>query len=382
MGRYVRLRVALFFVVYNRGMQRFYRETKMRVYRVRRYWLTIAFLAGFLTDLILLNKVDDVVDNIILLFYVTLSMFSLLLLYAGTAEKFGEHWSRAARTYAPLLAQYAFGGLLSGMLIFYGRSGTLYDSWPFLLLILAVIYGNETIRDRAQRLVFNMAVLFIGLFSYVVLVIPVLTGKMGPWIFLGSGVLSVMVMYGFLRVLYLIIPNFMKLQIRSLIFTVGLIFVSLNFLYFANIIPPIPLSLKDVGIYHSVVRFENGDYQLTYEKPEWWQFYRNSDKEFHYREGDNIFCFASVFAPTRLETEIFHRWERYNETSRKWEEYGRFSYPIQGGRDSGFRGFTLIKNYSEGKWRCTVETGRGQVIGRETFTIEAGEPGELVTREE
>jgi hypothetical protein len=284
--------------------------------------------------------------------------------------------------YAPLAVQYAFGGLLSGMLIFYGRSGTLYESWPFLLLILVVIFGNELIRDRAARLVFNLAIFFVGLFSYLVLIISVLSGKMGAWVFLLSGILAIIILYGFIRLLRLIVPNFITMQLRSIVFTVGMIYLSLNFLYFTNIIPPIPLSLKDVGIYHSVVKFGDGTYRLTYEKPKWWQFYKKSDNTFHYEEGDNVFCFASVFAPTRLATDIYHHWERYNDETSKWEEHGRFSYAIEGGSDRGYRGYTLVRNYAVGKWRCTVETERGQVIGRETFTIESGPRGELVTREE
>jgi len=164
------------------------------------------------------------------------------------------------------------------------------------------------------------------------------------------------------------------------VFTVGIIYVALNFFYFTNIIPPIPLSLKDVGIYHSVVRVGEGDYRVVYEKPPWWLFLRDSDKEFHFEEGDSVYCFASVFAPAKLKTEIYHHWEYFDETADLWKEHGRFSYPIEGGRGGGFRGYTTIHKYTPGTWRCTVETERGQVIGEETFIIEEGPRGELVTK--
>ena len=102
-------------------------------------------------------------------------MVSLLVLYASAAEKLPERWIPRAKKYAPLAVQFAFGGLLSGMLIFYGRSGDLSQSWPFILIILAVIYGNETIRERSNKLIFNLSFFFIGLFSCVVLVVPVFT---------------------------------------------------------------------------------------------------------------------------------------------------------------------------------------------------------------
>lgn len=277
--------------------------------------------------------------------------------------------------------QYAFGGLLSGMLIFYGRSSSLMESWPFLIIILGVIYGNETIKNRGQRLVYNLVIFFVGLFAYVVLVIPVLLGKMGPWIFVGSGFLALAIMYFFLGMLKKIIPNYLELQKRNVVFIIGLIYVTLNVLYFTNIIPPIPLSLKHVGVYHNVSHAA-GVYTLQYEKPKWWEWYRDSDSVFHYKNGEHIYCYASVFAPARLSTKIYHRWEYYDESVGEWVEYGRFSYNIEGGRGEGYRGYTEIENYREGAWRCIVETERGQIVGKEAFTIESGVRAPLMTRVE
>lgn len=348
--------------------------------KVRRHWMTLSFVLGFVMDNLTLNRVDQVFDNLVLFTYVILAMASMLLLYASVAEKIKDSFAYQVRKWAPILMQYSFGGLLSGMLIFYGRSGAWTQSWPFLLIILIAIYGNETIHDRASRLLYNIAILFVGMFSYVVLVIPVLTGKMGAWVFVGSGVLALMIIYSFIRLLSNIIPKYMALQMRSIVFTLGLIFVGLNTLYFTNMIPPIPLSLKDVGIYHSVVRFENGDYQLKHEDGRWFEPFKKSDNTFHSRPGDNIFCFAKVFAPTKLETDIYHTWEYKNEAG-DWVEHSRLSYNIAGGRGKGFRGYTLIQNFTDGTWRCSVETERGQVLGREVFKIDSQEePRALVTR--
>ncbi len=351
------------------------------VVAVKRHWLTIAFVLGFVVDNITLNRVDQLFDNFVLAFYVLLAMASLLTLYASVAEKIGGKAGLFFRRYSPVAVQYSFGGLLSGMLIFYGRSGSWSESWPYMIIILLAIYGNETVRDRTQRLIYNLAILFIGLLSYVVLVIPVATGYMGPWIFIGSGLLAVVIMYGFIRGLRRLVPRFIGIHIKPIIFTIGSIYVGLNFLYFANIIPPIPLSLKEVGVYHSVVHFENGDYQLKYEKGKWWQPFKKSDDVFHAKLGDSIFCFAKVFAPTRLSTDIYHSWEYYDENEKEWIEHLRMSYGIAGGRDSGYRGYTLIRNYRDGEWRCTVETGRGQVLGREEFVVDSENlPADLTTR--
>lgn len=359
------------------------RRIKEKVEKHKQHLLTVSFVLGFLIDNITLTRVDQLFDNALLLTHITVAMVSLAFLYAASAGKFRESWNGPIVNFAPLATQFAFGSLFSGMLIFYGRSGSWLVSWPFFVIILAVIYGNETIKDRVQRLLYNLAMLFIGLFAYVVLIVPVVIGEMSAVVFVGSGILALIVMLIFIRILTMIVPRFIALHQRSIIFIIGVIYAGFNFLYFANLIPPIPLSLKDLGVFHSVVRFEDGSYQLSYEKGEWWKFYRKSDDVYHPSAGGNIFCFAKVFAPTKIDTDIFHIWDYYDEAQGKWVEHARVSYPILGGGDGGYRGYTLIKNYRDGKWRCTVETERGQVLGRETFTVDStAVPKELTTRRE
>jgi MFS family permease len=350
----------------------------------REHFLTIAFVCGFIVDNLTLTRVDQLFDNAILLTYIVLAMGSLLVIYAASAGKFSEELNERLKRFAPLLTQYAFGGLFSGMLIFYGRSGSWLVSWPFLLIILAVIFANETIHDRVQRLLYNIGMLFVGLFAYVVLIVPVVVGKMGALVFLGSGVLALFIMFVFVRTLGLIVPRFISLHQRAIVFIIGIIYATFNFLYFANIIPPIPLSLKEVGVFHSVVRYpEDNTYELKYEKGEWWQFYKRSDDIFHPSAGGNAFCFAKVFAPTTIQTDIYHRWEYYDEAERKWIDHFRMSYPIVGGGGDGYRGYTSIQSGREGTWRCTVETERGQVLGRGVFKISSEGGGEeFITREE
>ena len=56
-------------------------------HHLRRHWLTVAFIGGFLTDLLLLNRVDSLFDNLVLLMYVLLAMISIIALYAAAAGK-------------------------------------------------------------------------------------------------------------------------------------------------------------------------------------------------------------------------------------------------------------------------------------------------------
>jgi hypothetical protein len=357
-------------------LQEHHRE---KIRALKHHWLTVSFLGGFVLDNITLNRVDQLGDNLILFSYVLIAGVSLALLYAGTADKLPEKLRRLMLRWMPLAIQFSFGGLLSGMLVFYSRSGSWSASWPFLLLIIGVMIGNETIKDRAQRLIFNLTVFFIGTFSYLVLIIPVIVKQMGPEIFFLSGLTSLFVVYWYVRFLRLIIPNFIEVHLRNIVFSIGMVFAIFNFLYFGNIIPPIPLSLKEVGIYRMVEPQDDGGYRLTYEPGPWYAFWRDGEETYKYQEGDRVYCFASVFAPTAFSTEIYHRWEYYDEKAGEWQEHGRIAYRIDGGRGGGFRGYTYIENVMPGKWRCSVETGRGQVLGRDVFEIEPGTPSKVLT---
>lgn len=347
---------------------------------VSHHWLTIAFVLGFVTDFLLLNKVDDTFDNFVLLAYVLIATFSLFLFYAGVAERGGEKVSSLLRRFMPVLMQYSFGGLLSGMLIFYGRSSDLFVSAPFLLLIVGVILANELMEKKSNRLLYNLVVYFIGLFSYLVLMVPVAIGEMGDVVFVGSGVLAVIVMMGLVKLLSYVIPHYLVLQKRAIVFTIASIFVLFNTFYFLNVIPPIPLSLTELSIYQQVERTSTGGYRLIKEKESWWRVYLPLSIKFHPLPGSGAFCFARVYAPTKIKTDIVHRWELYDETEGEWVTRFTLPYTVTSENKNGYRGYTTSNNLVDGKWRCSVETKRGQILGRETFVVDKSRtPKDLVT---
>lgn len=345
------------------------RRAKETVRFVRRHWLTLAFVGGFVTDFLLLNRVDNFWDNLLLTFYVVLATVSLLAFYAAIARRFGDRVSPRIEQIASILMQYSYGGLFSGMLIFYGKSGALLASWPFLLLIISAIAGNELIKNRGQQLVFNLYAYFVGLFSFVVLQVPVQTGLMGGWIFFGSGILALVIVYGVVQLLALIIPRYLELEMRKVVFVILGTFAVFSTLYITNVIPPIPLSLKEIVIAQSVVRVGDA-YTVVYEEAPWWQVWRRAHSTFHPSETNTVACFTRVFAPTKITTSVYHVWD-YKDANGHWKEHFRLAYPISGNGDNGYRGFTAIQSFSDGTWRCSVETERGQVIGRQVFTIDS-----------
>jgi len=191
---------------------------------------------------------------------------------------------------------------------------------------------------------------------------------MGDEIFILSGLISLVIVTFIVQVLYRIIPNFMVLNTTRIITTLGGIYVGLNVLYFTNLIPPIPLSLTDLEVVQSVSKTTDGNYRIVRENQPWYRSLPFVQPVIH-PTGSSISCFARVYAPTRLSTEIFHRWE-YKDAKGNWQERFRFGYPISGENEGGYRGYTSLQSYSSGVWRCTVETKRGQVLGREVVKVE------------
>ncbi len=344
---------------------------------LKHHWMSLSFFIGFANDFFLLNQVDNKIDNLILLFYVILATFSIILFYAGAVEKCGHKTSSLLVKFMPLAMQYSFGGLLSGMLIFYGRSGNFSASLPFFIFIIIIIAVNEMMKKKSERLVFNLIVYFVGVFFYLVLALPVLIGDVGDVIFVGSGLLSLFLITVVIKILRKITPNFIQLELRGLVFSLGSLYVFFNFLYFYNIIPPIPLSLKELSIYQMVEKTETG---YRFQKEENKDFFKFLKIEtFHPKSADGAFCFARVYAPTNLSTNITHRWE-FLDRNGKWQEYFKMSYLITGENKGGYRGFTTIKNLKNGEWRCVVENQRGQVLGIKNFIVDnSSEPKNLVT---
>jgi hypothetical protein len=146
------------------------------------------------------------------------------------------------------------------------------------------------------------------------------------------------------------------------------VLVTLFLLDLAHVIPPIPLSLTDRGVYHAVERTDGG-YQLTWQKTPW-RFWRRQDVEFHLDSGERVYCFSAVFAPTGTGLSISHEWQKHGEQG--WVTTDRIPFSVLGGRGGGFRGYTYKRHVTAGDWRVLVETEGGRELGQCAFTAVAG----------
>ena len=333
-----------------------------------RYLFPMALFLGFVVDNFTLTRIDLWFDNLILFSYLTLAGIgiSVVNLYeSGYLQK--GIIGRASRL-APFVVQYAFGGLFSGFFIFYSRSATLVESWPFIFLLLGLLIGNEFFKKRYLRFDFQMSVFFVSLFSFNIFFIPILLSDIGAKIFLLSGFVSLVILGLFVFLISRFLPKLVSQGRKILMASVGGIYIIINIFYFTNIIPPIPLSMKDAGVYHSVERV-NGDYLVKSEEQKWYEVSKKYIHKYHRMPNESVYFYSAVFSPTDLDTTIYHSWQYFDEDEKEWIESFKKGYKIIGGRDGGYRGYTIKENVFAGRWRVDVMTERKQLLGRYKFTI-------------
>ena len=343
-------------------------------YRYEHYIRAAVIISGFAFDLVIAKRPDSVFVNVLLLTYLAVSAACIIILSSRRERALADTQS----TVILLVLQFCFGGLASNLLILYGKSGTVAGDFLFVGLLAALLIGNEFMKDRYAEMRFNIAMYYVLLLTYSVIAVPTfILHDIGASAFLWSGAASLAAVAIFLALLHMTARVYRgrdgARRLRDSILTVAAVFIVFNACYFLNIIPPVPLALKDIGIYHSVVRDSADSYIATYEPVPWWEFWRDTSDTFTAGSGASAYCFSSVFAPTGLGTPVHHLWEHYNSVTRNWDTLADIAFPISGGRTEGYRGFSSIQGVlAAGDWRCDVETQAGQLIGRSTFSVVAG----------
>jgi hypothetical protein len=335
------------------------------------------FIAGFVFDALLLHRPDTVLQiahQSLYLFLITLLLTAAVLEGYGlfsVPKRLVKVWQ-----YHEHLTQFLIGTLLNVYTFFYFKSGSLFSSIVFIIFISGLLVANEFVHLKSRQLYLKLALYFLCVTSFWLYIVPMFLGRVDFLAF----VIALVISSGFIWFLYTLIemstrahPESVKVrnEIRKKVFGTGLGVLGAFIIFYAlQIIPPVPLSLKYIGIFHSV-RKEDGEYILTYTRPKWF-FWQNGDQTFFAKPGDTIVTFARVFAPNGFQDQLNVRW--LLKTTRGWEKQDLIPITVNGGRDEGFRGYTVKANYQPGDYRVLVETKDGREIGRISLTVET-DPG-------
>lgn len=354
-------------------MKQFFFDKKKRVENFlrenRMYALPTILVAGFIIDVLTLRQIDRLFDNIILLTHLLIVATTIILLFARNTRLGLRLRISERRSTISALMLFSFGGLFSGFVVFYSRSGSLISSWPFIFGMLLLMLGTEVRKKYYEKAVLQISIFYIALFSYLIFSVPVILKKMGPGVYLLSGCISLIVIYAYVRLLFRLDPEKTLINTKKIYTRIFSIFAIFNILYFTNIIPPIPLSMKFAAVYHDFSKIQAVEYKGSYEVPPDWQFWKKRNRVFHRRIGEPVYVYSEVYAPVNLSIDIYHRWEYFNTKKTRWVPSTEVRIPMTGGRAEGFRGYSYKSNIDPGLWRVKITTDRNQTIGQIVFKV-------------
>jgi hypothetical protein len=336
-----------------------------------RHLSALSLAGGFAFDSYAFGRIDRPLTQLVFVIYLLVAGTAIAVLHSLESRSDDRKPSDRTRAILIAVAQFALGCLLSGFCVFYIRSASITASWPFLLFMAGIFIGNEYMRRYHARLVFSALLFFFALYSYAILLVPVVLARIGTIPFLMSGALAVVVFFFFVRLLAMLGRDRYRNARKQIAIGMVAITILINVFYFANIFPPLPLVLSDAGVYHDVKRV-GGDYQVTAEDepPRWRALFGTFPVE-HIQPGGKLYLYSAVFAPYRLTTQIVHRWEWRDPRNGNWLPQETVRFTIHGGRADGFRTYSLRRAPNPGEWRVNIATADGRAIGRMRFSVEA-----------
>lgn len=337
-------------------------ERAKRFYEEHEAACTVGFFAaGFLFDTLAVGRIDKLHNILHQASYLALcALFTSLELRERHGRFEPPARLKTAWRYHAGATHFMLGTLLNIYTLFYFKSASLGASFLFLLILAALLAINELKPFESSGTLLRTSLFSLCLVSYFTYLIPTLMGRIGALPFLGSLAAASACVALLAWRLHVRLPGQEEDVRRHVVYPFAAIAGLFAVLYFAKAIPPVPLSLSEIGIYHEVRRMEGG-FALVSTRPRW-KFWQRGDQDFLARPGDALYCWVSVFSPTNFRERLEVHW-RFKEPG-GWGEPEIIALPITGGRDEGWRGFTVKSKFKPGRWRVEIVTSDGRELGR------------------
>ena len=332
--------------------------------KYQRYLPLTFFLSGVVFDIFTLGRIDNLFNIIQQFIYIFLLGYLLFLevLYLidqGLVPKIArKYWQ-----YKNLLIAFLFGSLLSAYTIFYFKSASSLNLLAFFLPLCTVLVINEFERFHRLGISVRFAIFSLCVNSYLAYTVPIFYGSVGFIPFFISCSTSAIIFLFFFRLLQFKTNNWQRFTKRIFVPAFGIQSVFL-LLYILKAIPPVPLAVTKLGIYHQVEK-QVDRYELTSLS----RFHLPLMKSrFIFRENDKVYGYFRIFSPTDFNDEVLIHW-RHKNARGQWYTTDKKPVKIVGGRKQGYRGYIYKNHYAPGDWRLQVETLDGREIGRKNFLI-------------
>ena len=330
------------------------------------------FVGGFIFDLVTLDRIDSWVtigQQIVYLLVIWAALIQMFFEEAKPTADFEKMFviKRWYYNYRTALVHFFFGNLLNLYTIFFFKSSSLLVSFIFMVVMIALLVANESARFKSLGLSFKFALLSLCFLAFSAYVVPVFVGSMGLLVFMFSMLVGCIPVVAIGWYVQTYVPELFNRAKSQVLLPMAFVLLAFLTLYMVKWIPPVPLSIPYIGIYHSVERTSDG-YKLGHERP-WWRFWHNGDQEFRAQRGDKVYVFFRIFSPANFADAVVVRWY-WKDNNYGWALQDSITIKITGGREEGFRGYGVKGNYQPGEWKVQVETTDGREIGRVYFDLE------------
>lgn len=329
------------------------------------------FLGGFVFDVFTLAEVNDyfsIIQQCIYLIICAIILIKEISDPEGTQNK--SKFSGFFWEYRKLILHFILGSLLSIYSLYFLLSSSFFSSLIFVLFLFTLMVLNEVkvIQDGLFNI--KVALYTLCLICFFALLWPVLLGFVGLLPFALSMTTTTIVLYYMIKAMNKKSTGVISVQ-RYFIFPSAITLGTFVLFYFLKLIPPVPISLKHIGVYHHIEKRQN-DYVLSHERP-WWRFWHKGDQLFYAKEKDSIYVFAKISSPAGFSDNVMLHWFQMDKNG-QWLSTDKIPMNIKGGRSEGFRGYAFKRNFTEGSWRVNVETTDEREIGRIYFKVEQFKP--------
>lgn len=325
---------------------------------------TIVFVVGFIGDLLTFGLLD--LSAVTLLFAAYIGIVVITTIAAHATFNRREHaFIRFIGALAPLTAQFVFGSLLSGFLIFYTKSAVLTISWPFIIFLIIIFFGNEVFRNYRNSLLFQVFLVYFSIYAFSLFAFPLYIGSLTNKTFLESTLAAISAFALYVLLLALFGWKRFKQSLGVIIGSAVVITLIIIGSYAAGLLPPIPLTLTSGGVYQSIIR-QGDTYLLQGEaKRAWWD---PREVIIHHVAGTPLYAYSAISAPNAFSAGVMHVWQ--HKENGRWVTRSTVAFTLSGGRSEGYRGYSLVQNLDAGEWRVLVQTLESQTIGKFDFTVQ------------
>ena len=376
---------------------------KSAVQKTEKFFPAFAFLGGFSWDSMTIGSKVYGSDLVILFLYYLLALVSIYFIATRISVEsknmdsgesiYGEdsdveihqnffskiknrEWSSSWIERLTCVVQFCFGNLYSALVICYFKSSGSIASFAIVLILAALLVGNEFLKEKYEN--FGICLAFLCLLGtmFFNFLIPHLVHGMGPFWFFLSILLSAVVCY-------LLWTKSSRGYSRQKQFLVAPIVICLVLFiaYLANWIAPVPLVLKQQIVCKN---FNRETYSCDVDKLDFWQRVGFKGETIHKDEGDEVYFMSSVYAPAELKAPIEFRWYYKEPSTNKFKLTDKITSSrmvVRGGREAGYRSFSKKKNIPPGTYKVETAYKDGAVIGAKSFKVLEGIPEQGFVRD-